>query len=257
MINYFRESFKKFKADALAKGVYDLLKGLIIVLVVFAFTRLFPKVTSFFDFITYSVTISIYWIVIYTLIISILSVVTAYVIFRAKYKKVELDNFTDELTGLKNHKALKAILEKQLQDAKKATGTNLSLILLDVDEFKQFNTDYGYITSDQVLKKLGELLGNDKRATDETFRFYQRGDEFLIVANDTSANQALLAAERKRKLIQQTGFSVEKQSYSLKVSCGITEYKKGDSYSTIIDRVTSALKVAKAQKNKNCSKLVV
>lgn len=257
MGNYFKESFKKFKADALAKGVYDLLKWLFIGLVLFALTWVFPKGTSFFDFISDSFNISLYWISIYTLTTIILSVVVSYMIFRAKYKRVEMDNFTDELTGLKNHKALKVILEKQLEDAEKAMGKNLSLILLDVDDFKQFNTDYGYITSDEVLKKLGKLLGNDKRATDETFRFYQRGDEFLIVANETSANQALLAAERKRKLIQQTGFSVEEQSYSLKVSCGITEYRKCDTYNSIIDRVTTALGVAKAQKTKNCCKLIV
>lgn len=257
MGNYFSDSFKKFRADALAKGVYDLLKWLLVGLFVLVLTRLFPKNTSIFSIVTHSFNISIYWTAIYTLIIIVFSVFITYMIFRTKLRRVEIDNFTDELTGLRNHKALKIILEKQLQDAEKNSSKILSIILIDVDDFKQFNSNYGYITSDQVLKKLGELLGNDKRVTDETFRFYQRGDEFLILANETSANQALLAAERKRKLIQRTGFSVEKQPYYLQVSCGITEFRKGDSYKSIIDRVTSALGEAKAQKNKNCSKLIV
>lgn len=257
MGNYIKESFKKFKADALAKGVYDLLKWLFVALIVWALTSLFPKDTKISEIVAYSFNISAYWIVIYTVVVVIISLFLAYTIFKTKYKKVELDNFTDELTGLKNHKALKVHLEEELSVVEKDIGKSLSLILLDVDDFKQFNTDYGYITSDQVLKKLGELLGNDKRATDETFRFYQRGDEFMIVASETSASSALLAAERKRKLIQRTGFAVESSSYYLKVSCGVTEYKRGENYQSTIDRATSALNEAKAQKNKNCSKLIV
>ncbi|WP_347160128.1 GGDEF domain-containing protein [Pontibacter chitinilyticus] len=257
MSNYFKESFKKFKADALAKGVYDVLKWLFIALVVFAFARFIPNDTNYFSIINYKFQISLYWVIIYTIVIILASVVLAFLTFKQKYKKVETDNFTDELTGLKNHKALKYYLEKQLEDSSKSIGKNLSIILLDVDNFKHFNTDYGYITSDQVLKKLGELLGNDKRVTDETFRFFNRGDEFLIVANETSANDALLAAERKRKLIERTGFSVNDKSYYLKVSCGITEYKKGDNYQSIIDRVNSALGEAKGQTGKNCSKIIV
>jgi diguanylate cyclase (GGDEF)-like protein len=257
MSNYLVESFKKFKTDALAKGVYDLCKWLLITIIMFSITGLFPSSTSYFKTLKYVFNISIYWVIIYTLSIILMTVLTAYFIFKRKYKKVELDNFTDELTGLKNHKALKKYLEKQLQDADRSISKKLSIILMDVDDFKKFNSEYGYITSDQVLKKLGELLGNDKRATDETFRFYNRGDEFLIATDETSANDALLAAERKRKLIERTCFSINNKSYSLKVSCGITEYKKNDNYQTILDRVTSALREAKIQKNKNCSKLIV
>jgi diguanylate cyclase (GGDEF)-like protein len=257
MSNYFKESFKKFKADALAKGVYDLLKWLFITLLALVLSNFIPKDTSFSKVITYPFNISFFWVLIYTLIIIILSLITAYLLFRKKYQKVELDNFTDELTGLKNHKALKKYLENQLHEVAKSSNRNLSLILMDVDDFKQFSSDYGNTTSDRVLKKLGELLGNDKRATDEIFRFYNHGYEFLIVANDTSANNAFLAAERKRKLVEQTGFRIDNNCYSLKVSCGVTEYKKGDSYQSILDRVTSALQEAQTQRNKNCSKLIV
>lgn len=257
MGNYLKESFKKFKADALAKGVYDLLKWLFVALMVWTLTSLFPKNTKFSEIVTYSLNISIYWIVISTVVIVIITLLVAYSIFKAKYKRVEHDNFTDELTGLRNHKALKVYLEKQLSEAEKDIEKSLSLILLDIDDFKQFNTEYGYITSDLVLKKLGELLSNDKRATDKTFRFYQRGDEFIIVASDTSARNALLAAERKRKLIQQTCFVVDENSFYLKVSCGVTEYKRGENYHSILNRVTSALNEAKTQKNKNCSKLII
>jgi diguanylate cyclase (GGDEF)-like protein len=257
MSNYFKQSFKKFKADALAKGVYDLLKWLFLTLLALLFSNLIPEDTSFSKILTYPLQVSFFWALAYTIIVIIISLSTAYLLFRKKYEKVEQDNFTDELTGLKNHKALKGYLESKLIDVGRSSNRRLSLILMDVDDFKQFSSSYGVTTSEQVLRKLGELLGNDKNATDETFRFYNHGYEFLIVATNTSANNAFQAAERKRKLIEQTSFRVNDNSYSLKVSCGITEYRKGDSYQSIIDRVTSALQEAKAQNSKNCSKLIV
>ena len=257
MSNYFKDSFKKFKADALAKGVYDLLKWLFLALLLLLLSKLIPADTSFSKLITYPFQVSFFWALIYTIIVIITSLGTAYLLFRKKYQRVEQDNFTDELTGLKNHKALKGYLENKLIEVARSSNRMLSLILMDVDDFKQFSSNYGVTTSDQVLKKLGALLGNDKIGTDETFRFFNHGYEFLIVASNTSANNAFHAAERKRKLIEQTSFRVDDNSYSLKVSCGITEYRKGDTYQSIIDRVTSALQEAKTQNSKNCSKLIV
>lgn len=60
------------------------------------------------------------------------------------------------------------------------------------------------------------------RATDETYRFYMRGDEFLIIAQQTSLTNAKLAADRKRKLIESTTLNVNDKNYKLTVSCGVT-----------------------------------
>lgn len=257
MGSYIKDSFKKFKSDALAKGVYDLIKWLFISLLIFAFAKAVPADTKFSQIIAHSFNISFYWIISYSILIALISIIGAYIIFKKKYKQVEQDNFTDELTGLKNHKALKQYLERQLKEVVKYKEANLSLILLDVDGFKQFNSTYGYNVSDQILKEIGQLLGNDKRATDETFRFFNRGDEFLVVANETSANNAFLAAERKRKLIERATFRIGDELYNLKVSCGVTEYKQNDNYQSFTDRVTTALMEAKKEHSKNCSKLII
>lgn len=253
MTNYFRESIKKLKNDALSKGIYDLMKWLIISLIVLIPTKWIPYVKTFF--------LTEYFFTAYEIIISaiILITITIFIVSRYFRKRIRLvlnDNHTDELTGLKNHKALSEYLNIKLQDAKNRSES-LSLIIIDIDDFKNFNTLFGFSVADQLLKKLAELLGNDKRVTDETFRYFHRGDEFLVVAYDTTLSQAMQAAERKRKLIQKNLFSVDGKNHQLTVCCGVTEYKKNDDYISITDRVTEALNEAKRIAGKNNSKSIV
>ncbi len=196
----------------------------------------------------------------YAIIISALALITITTlivsrIFRKRIRLVVNDNHTDELTGLKNHKALSEYLNNKIEDFKNNSEL-LSIIILDVDDFKNFNTLYGFNVADQILKKLGELLGNDKRATDETFRYFNRGDEFLVIASDTSLSQAIQAAERKRKLIQKNLFSVEGTNHQLTVCCGVTEFKRNDDYTSFTDRVTEALNEAKKVAGKNNTKSI-
>ncbi|OUD34595.1 GGDEF domain-containing protein, partial [Flavobacterium sp. FPG59] len=177
-----------------------------------------------------------------------------FLIFRYKSKLDNLirDNNIDELTGLKNHKGLKISLESLIKDFK----DNTSIILIDIDNFKSFNTKYGYGEADLLLKKVGELLGSDKRATDETFRFFQRGDEFAVIAKETNLGQALQAAERKRKMISNNIFSIHDNTHRLTICCGITSLKNEDSIDTLTDRLSKALKEAKNTKGKNNTKSI-
>lgn len=253
MANYFQESIKKFKNDALSKGIYDLLKWLVITLIVLIPTKWIPYVKTLF--------LAQHYITTYTIVISaiILITITTLIVSRYFRKKIRLvlnDNHTDELTGLKNHKALSEYLNLKIAEAKNRSES-FSIILIDIDDFKNFNTIYGFNVADQILKKLGELLGNDKRATDETFRYFNRGDEFLVVAYDTTLSQAIQAAERKRKLIQKNLFSVDGKNHQLTVCCGVTEFKKNDDYTTITDRVTEALNEAKKVTEKNNTKSIL
>lgn len=253
MANYIRESVKKFKNDALSKGIYDLLKWLIISLIVFIPTKWIPYVKTLF--------LAQHYVTTYTIIISAIVFITITTLivsryFRNKIRLVLNDSHTDELTGLKNHKALSEYLNIKLQEAKNKSES-LSLIIIDIDDFKNFNSQYGFNVADQILKKLGELLGNDKRVTDETFRYFNRGDEFLVVAYDTTLSQAMQAAERKRKLIQKNLFSVDGKNHRLTVCCGVTEFKKNDDYTSITDRVIEALNEAKKISGKNNTQSIV
>ena len=257
MKGYIKKSLEKFKQDALSKIFYDILKWIVPASIAFAATKLFPIDTSFGAFISQNISASLYVIILAVLAIISLTIIFVNILFKKKYQALQKDNFTDELTGLKNHKALKSYLSDKLKELKHNDKT-LSLILIDIDDFKSFNTNQGPNTADQILNKVGQLLSNDKRITDETFRQFLRGDEFIVVANETNLNNAFRAAERKRKLIESTGFIVDGISYNLTVSCGVTEFKKdSDDYFAITDRTNAALVEAKKQIGKNCTKTVI
>ncbi len=251
--NYLTKSYGKFKQDGLSKIIYDVIKALAILLFI-ASPKFVPEETLLWKIMSHQVSVSIYIIVLFSIIIILCTNFIKNLSFRKKYIKLEKDNFNDELTGLKNYKALNKYLDTKLVFANQNNKT-LSVILIDIDNFKKFNENQGYNTSDKILSKLGELLNNDKRATDETFRFFLRGDEFLVVTNETNLNQAFQAAERKRKLIETTSFEIGNKTYFLNVSCGVTEMKKDDDFKSITDRVNSAL--IEAKKSKNCTKTII
>ena len=162
MIRYIIASFIRFKNEVLSKLIYDVFKLLIPIIAVFIVLKwrelLWVGLLKRVD-------IPFYLIVIYTLFIALVTVVIAILIFRKKYQRLQSDNFTDELTGLKNYKALQKYLPERISQLSNSNET-MSLIIIDIDNFRKFNADCGYNTSDKVLKKLGELLNNDKRITD-------------------------------------------------------------------------------------------
>ena len=253
MWSYVKKSYQKFIKDALSKALYDAIKWIVILIIGLIISGLLP-VKLFKDIFLNSITLSVYQATLISLLLILISIILVSIFFRRRYLKFKDQNQIDELTGLKNHKALKDYIEERLEYYNKNGGA-LSIILIDIDDFKSFNTKYGYNTSDQILGKVGSLLGRDKRASDETFRKFSRGDEFLIVANETSLSGAIQAAERKRKLIENNSFLVGEIPYKLTVSCGVTELKiNDDDYIALTDRVSRALSEAKEMKGKNCTK---
>lgn len=252
MKKYITDSLAKLKNDALSKGIYDILKWLLIFIVIAVPTKWIPYVKNIF---IKEVSVSVYLIVLYTIFIIVIAAILVSIIFLSKIKELQNESQTDELTGLKNDKALKEYLAQKIIEYR-TKSEQLSVIILDIDDFKDFNTRFGFSTADQVLKKLGELLSNDKRATDETFRYFNRGDEFLVVASETNLSQALQAAERKRKLIQKNLFLVDGVNHQLTVCCGVTEFKKNDDYKSLTDRLIVALNEAKKVTGKNHTKTV-
>ena len=106
---------------------------------------------------------------------------------------------TDGLTGLNNHRAFQEGLAKEVQRAFRYQAA-VSLILLDVDKFKQYNDTYGHPAGDQVLKQVASVLQTNARSTDFVARY--GGEEFVIVLPDTDAVQAHEVAERMRQAIE-------------------------------------------------------
>jgi diguanylate cyclase (GGDEF)-like protein len=105
---------------------------------------------------------------------------------------------TDGLTGLYNHRTFHELLEREW-DRSERYGIPLSLILLDVDKFKQFNDTFGHPEGDEVLRSVARILKSTARESDLVARY--GGEEFVVIAPETTGNEAVELAERLRAAV--------------------------------------------------------
>ena len=245
MIKYIKESFNKFKIDALSKALYDVAKMAIISLAIS-----YPSAISVINK-SFTLSVTDIFIVVYlSVAITLISTTIHFVKINNNLKK---DNQTDELTNMLNHKAFKEKMP-QIINYCGDKEIKLSFIIIDIDNFKKFNEDFSYQIADKVLTKVGMLLNSDNRATDISFRQYFKGDEFIIITKETSLSNAIIATERKRKLFE-SGIHINNNIYNLTVSCGVTEYNfSSDTLESALLRLNDALKLAKRSSGKNCVK---
>jgi diguanylate cyclase (GGDEF)-like protein len=106
---------------------------------------------------------------------------------------------TDELTRLANNRRFRELIEKEAARALRF-GHELSLIMLDIDDFKQINDTYGHLQGDAVLRMIGRILDSESRGVDEPARY--GGEEFVVALPETSLDGALELAERVRARIE-------------------------------------------------------
>lgn len=109
--------------------------------------------------------------------------------------RVEYMAITDALTGLYNRRRFHAVLLKEFERSKRY-GTPFSLIMLDIDHFKEVNDDYGHNAGDTVLKEVSNILVKSIREIDTASRF--GGEEFMVVLPNTEKENARIVAERMR-----------------------------------------------------------
>lgn len=109
------------------------------------------------------------------------------------HAEVEAQSRTDSLTGAYNHNYIVSILHREAEE-NQAEALPLSLIMLDVDYFKQYNDQYGHIVGDQVLIMLTKTIRQHINSTDAVGRW--GGEEFIIVLPKTSGQQAFAVAKR-------------------------------------------------------------
>jgi len=163
------------------------------------------------------------------------------------HKKLEELSFQDGLTGIANRRMFDDCLEREWASAQRHYQP-LSLIMLDIDFFKQFNDYYGHLQGDECLKSIARLLGNVKtRPRDVIARF--GGEEFAIILPDTDEHAAHTLAERYRKLIleQKIPHAASEISSFITVSIGVGTIipTQQDLASTFIDKVDKLLYKAK------------
>jgi diguanylate cyclase (GGDEF)-like protein len=145
---------------------------------------------------------------------------------------------TDGLTGLKNHRAFQESLHSLVQMAERHRQP-LSLIMLDIDHFKQFNDRFGHPAGDELLKQVAEVLRQSARAYDVVARY--GGEEFALLLPNTTLEQAVQVAERIRTQISQ----IQNPHAPVSASLGVASYRMGTPPATLLYEADAALYRAK------------
>ncbi len=163
--------------------------------------------------------------------------------------------FRDGLTGLYNHRYFQEIMEREIKRAARYQRP-LSLILIDIDHFKQINDTFGHQRGDQVLKTLGKIIENTIRTSDIAARY--GGEEFAIILPETDLKGAAVLAERLRKAVESCPMDLNGTMTKITISLGVTTYMGGQKEvkkSKIIDAADRALYNSK-EKGRNRVSLI-
>ena len=150
---------------------------------------------------------------------------------------------TDPLTSLDNRRAFFELGKFALLNAKRSSH-NLSLIMLDIDHFKNINDNYGHAKGDEVLKKLSETLQKNSRASDLVARL--GGEEFVLLLTGSTINETVLIAEKLRQEIKQIYIPVKKENITFTASFGVAQLSnKEKTLDDLLAKADSALYAAK------------
>jgi diguanylate cyclase (GGDEF)-like protein len=131
------------------------------------------------------------------------------------------ESITDGLTYLYNHRYFYNYLEKKM-DGDRGNCTKMSLVLLDIDHFKEINDTYGHLVGDYVLKEVAWLIKSCVRKDDIVSRY--GGEEFTVLLPDLGSDGAYAIAERIRSEIEKHDFTTQDIHIKLTISGGIAEY---------------------------------
>ena len=159
--------------------------------------------------------------------------------------------YTDDLTGLYNHRYLQVSLNREIRRAQRY-GLKFSLLFLDLDRFKEINDNYGHLAGSAALQEVGRLLAACVRDVDTLFRF--GGDEFAAILVETDDSTARIVAERIRKVIEGHAFLKEQKTPSyVTVTAGFATFPTDTTEKeALLDLADQAMYVGKTTRNVIC-----
>ncbi len=163
--------------------------------------------------------------------------------FEKSQKRYMELSITDGLTGLYNRRYLQSKLESEVQHSQRL-GRPLSLIMLDLDDFKAVNDRNGHGFGDMVLSRLAAVIRASTREVDVACRY--GGEEFVLIMPGTAKADALNTAERIRTRFAAEPFITgKKQVETVTISLGTAELQEGDTTEAFLERADSAMYRAK------------
>ncbi|MGD9310443.1 MAG: diguanylate cyclase [Desulfosarcina sp.] len=153
-----------------------------------------------------------------------------------KLKKLSI---TDGLTGLYNSRYFYTQLKNEIERFNRY-GHKLSLLLLDIDEFKVYNDSFGHLEGDKILVRLGRIIKSCLRKMDTAYRY--GGEEFTIILPGTHGEEARTVAERLRVAVAAEDFTSGRHpEVEITISIGVTQYRQEEKVSNFVQRADQAM----------------
>jgi diguanylate cyclase (GGDEF)-like protein len=156
---------------------------------------------------------------------------------------IQQQSFTDPLTEIYNRHSLEDMAGRFIGQARRSKKP-LTLMMIDVDRFKQVNTRFGHLTGDVVLANTAALLKHSVRGSDAVFRY--GGDEFLIILADTSCADARHVVDRVRAGLAEWNRAGHLERFELNMSIGVSEWSEGKTLEGLLDSADNEMYAAKA-----------
>ncbi len=155
-------------------------------------------------------------------------------------EKLKRLSITDGLTKLYNSRYFYNQLKIEI-DRTERYQRPLSLLLLDIDKFKEYNDSYGHLEGDQVLIRLGQVIKSCLRKMDTAYRY--GGEEFTVILPETGGDEAATVAERIRAAVETEFFNPRKNgdTVNISISIGVTEYNLQEEIAVFVQRADKAM----------------
>ena len=160
------------------------------------------------------------------------------------FEEIKSLSVNDGLTGLHNHLFIVSKLEQEVQRSQRY-GSPLSVIIFDIDDFKEINDKFGHLAGDTVLVEMAQTLKAGVRSIDSVGRY--GGEEFLVILPETDGEAAVVIGDRLREKVAEGTFSYDEKAIHLSISGGVASYSADSSASRLIGIADENLYKAKSE----------
>ncbi len=158
---------------------------------------------------------------------------------------VRTESLTDPLTQLANRKYFDTTIEQAIEEAR-AANEPLSLLMTDIDHFKNFNDSFGHLTGDQVLRLVAMSVKQNVKGQDTASRY--GGEEFAVILPNTVLRSAITVADHIRRAVMTKELmkrSTGEHLGRVTISVGVATWRKNDTVQSLIERTDACLYAAK------------
>lgn len=167
---------------------------------------------------------------------------------RTKEQELKAMATKDFLTGLYNRNYFEMIISREIEKIKRHGG-KFSIVMIDINNFKQINDNYGHLHGDGVLKECAKILSSSVRSSDILVRF--GGDEFIIVMPETDCSEKKPLLGRINNHIDEWNKKYSSSDYYLSLSIGCAVFDRGENLEDIIKKADSEMYENKLQHKNN------